>query len=109
MSSDTGPAATEIKKLREAIEETYHPHPNYGIQQPTNGNGKAEIYKIVVGVAAFLAVVVLGIFGWVAEHVMGRQDSQDEQMNRYHTEEAQRLATVEAKLDILIGQKNGKP
>lgn len=106
MASDTGPAASEIKKLREAIEETYHPQPNYGIQHaPPNGNGKAALYPIALGISGFLAVTVLAIFGWVAVHVMEQQDKLSDQQS----EQSRRLATVEAKLDILVGQKNGKP
>lgn len=97
MSSDTGPAASEIKKLREAIEDARGV--NYGIQTPaTSGNGKSEIYKILLGVSAFLAASVLAIFGWVAVRVLDQQDDQ-----------SRRLATVEAKLDILLSNKNVKP
>lgn len=96
MSSDTGPAASEVRKLREAIENARGV--NYGIQQPVaNGNGKAELHKIALMISGFLSVTVLAIFGWVAVHVIEQQDDQ-----------SRRLATVEAKLDILLSNKNAK-
>lgn len=102
MSSDTGPLASEVHHLREEVRAARGV--NYGIQTPTNGNGKAALYPVALGISGFLAVALLGIFGWVAVHVMAQQDKQSDQ----NAELSRRLATVEAKLDILVSQKNAK-
>jgi hypothetical protein len=106
MNADSRPSlisSRDAQKISAEVESRLRGdyNPNFGIQTTShqgNGNGKAALYQIILAVAGGLAIIVLGIFGWVAIHVIEQQDDQ-----------SRRLATVEAKLDILLSNKNGKP
>lgn len=65
MSSDTGPAASEVKKLREAIESVRGV--NYGIQHPpANGNGEKKIvWWFMGGMMAVNVAVLVTFIGWI--------------------------------------------
>lgn len=81
----------EADKIASAI--TARARPNSQVGQPES----KELHKLIISICSVAILALMGIFAWIAQHVITQQD-----------DTTRRLATVEAKLDILLSDRRAR-
>lgn len=82
-----------------------HPEPAEIVRligaQIHQGNGRAELHKIVLGIAAFSLTALLGVAVWQFNRVIDKQ----EDLAQGQAETNERITKVETKVDILLQEQ----